>query len=542
MTFSFYFALLFTLFSLANPLTVKAIDKITDFHSDITINQDTSISIKETIKYTTDQQKHGIFRTIPFKYNQYTASIKKIDVNVPFSRSTNNGNLVLKIGDSQKTFSGNKTYEISYTLHNTILSKNKPELYLDITGEYWQIPIEKSSATIHSPYAKIISSNCYSGLINSNDKLCQFDLQNFSYSETINNGSNFTIYTSLSPNNQLIFPINYNYLKIPLALILSLLIILLWYFKGRDQIFVSPNVFNTDSSLPKKLKPLFYHERIPFVYKPLLITPGIAGTIIDQQTNNRDIIAEIIDLAHKKYLKITLIPKKGIFSKDDFLFEKLKSSNNKLPQQQKYLLDNIFNQNKSIKLSALKNTFYKYFNKSKTIITESLIKEKYFFYNPQIAKIFLIIILIIINIFISKLNTNIFIFNFIISLFIIKNFSQRTAVGHNLMLQVKGLQKTIKLGKWREKIKEKNLFIEEILPFAISLGVVNKLAKDMNKLGIAPPEYFNGFLLANHSLQSSLNSFSSTFNSQINAASGSHSSSSGGFSGGGFGGGGGGSW
>jgi len=494
MNFFRYVTLLIILFFLVCPSNIKALDKISNFHSDITINQDTSISIKETIQYTTDQQKHGIFRTIPFKYDKYTASIKNISVNAPFSKSTNNGNLVLKIGDPQKTFSGNKTYEISYTIHNTILSKNKPELYLDITGEYWQIPIEKSSATIKSPYAKIISSNCYSGPINSNDNLCKFDLQNFFYDKTITQNSNFTIYTSLDPDNQLIFPINYNYLKTPFALILSMFIILFWYFKGRDQIFISPNVFDTDISQPKKLKPLFYYQRIPFVYEPLNLSPGLAGTIIDKKTNNRDIIAEIIDLARQKYLKITLIPKKGIFSKEDFLFEQLKNSDNKLPKQQKYLLDNIFQNKKSIKLSALKNTFYKYFNQSKTIINETLVKEKYFFHNPQTTKIFLVIFLVIINIFIINLNTHVFVFNFIISLFVLKNFSQRTALGYNLMLQAKGLQKTIKLGKWREEIKEKNLFIEEILPFAISLGVVKKLAKDMDKLGVTPPEYFTKFL------------------------------------------------
>ena len=510
MKFSFYFTLFLTFFSLINPSNIKALDKITNFHSDITINQDTSISIKETIQYTTDQQKHGIFRTIPFKYNKYTASIKKVSVNAPFSTSTNNGNLVLKIGDPQKTFSGNKTYEINYTIHNTIVSKDKPELYLDITGEYWQIPIEKSSATLHSPYAKIISSNCYSGPINNNDNLCEFDLNNFSYNETINQKSNFTIYASLNPNNQLIFPINYNYLKTPLALILSLFIILIWYFNGRDKIFTSPNVFNNNSSQPQKLKPVFYYQRIPFVYEPLDISPGLAGTIIDKQTNNRDVIAEIIDLARKKYLKITLIPKKGIFSKDDFLFKKLKSSDNKLPEQQKYLLDNIFKNKESIKLSSLKNTFYKYFNQSKNIINKSLVEKKYFLNNPQTTKIFLIIFLIIINILIFNLNTNVFIFNIFISFFILKNFSQRTALGHNLMLQAKGLKKTIKLGKWREEIKEKNLFIEEILPFAISLGVIKKLAKDMDTLSITPPKYFDDFLLGNHSLYSTLNTFSSS--------------------------------
>lgn len=524
------------------PVSIHAIDKITDFHSDITINKNTSISVKETIKYTTDLQKHGIFRTIPYKYGNYTAEITNISVNSPHSISTNNGNLVLKIGDPETTFTGNKTFEINYTLHNIIQNKNKPELFLDITGEYWQIPIEKSSATINSPYAKIISSNCFTGPINSNDSLCQFDLNNFSYNKIIGNGSNFTIQATFDSNNKLIFPINPNYWKIPLALILLLCPLFAWYFYGRDQIFLSPNVFNLDNSQPQKLKPLFFYERTPFVYEPLKISPGTAGTILDQRSDSRDIIAEIIDLAHKKYLKITLIPKKGIFSQDDFLFEQLKTADKKLPKQQQYLLNNIFNSKQIIKLSELKNKFYKHFSETKNILNQSLVDQKFYRNNPQVSKTLLIIFLVIINFLIFQLNINIFILSVIIDLFIITKFTQRTAIGHNLMLQAKGLRKTIQLGKWREKIKEKNLFIEEVLPFAISLGVVNKLTNDMKELGIAPPQYVNGFFLANHSFQSSLNSFSSTFNSQVNASSGSHSFGGGSFSGGGFGGGGGGSW
>lgn len=528
--------------SLFSPVSIHAIDKITNFHSDITINKNTSVSIKETIQYTTDLQKHGIFRTIPYKYGDFIARISDISVNAPFSTSTNNGNLVVKIGDPETTFTGNKTFEINYTLHDIIQNKNKPELFLDITGEYWQIPIEKSSATINSPYAKILSSNCFTGPVNSNDSLCQFNLNNFSYNQIINTNSNFTVYTTLDSNNQLIFPINPNYWKIPLALILFLCPILAWYFYGRDQIFLSPNVFNLDPSQPQKFKPLFYYERTPFVYEPLQISPGLAGTIIDQRSDSRDIIAEIIDLARKKYLKITLIPKKGLFSQEDFIFEQLKTTDTKIPKQQQYLLTSLFKNKTTIKLSELKNKFYKHFNETKNILNQSLVDQHLYRHNPQISKTLLIIFLVIINFLIFKLNTGLFIFSIIIDFVILAKFTQRTAVGHNLMLQAKGLQKTIKLGKWREKIKEKNLFIEEVLPFAISLGVVSKLTNDMKELGITPPQYVNGFLLANHSFQSSLNSFSSTFNSQVNAASGSHSFGGGSFSGGGFGGGGGGSW
>src|SRR3989304_7164671 len=41
---------------------------INRFHSDIMINEDSSIIVKETIDVEFHQQRHGIYREIPFKY------------------------------------------------------------------------------------------------------------------------------------------------------------------------------------------------------------------------------------------------------------------------------------------------------------------------------------------------------------------------------------------------------------------------------------------------------------------------------------------
>jgi uncharacterized membrane protein len=100
-------------------------------------------------------------------------------------------------------------------------------------------------------------------------------------------------------------------------------------------------------------------------------------------------------------------------------------------------------------------------------------------------------------------------------------------------------------GKWREEIMEKNLFLEEMLPLAISLGVVNKLANDMKDLGMEPPKYFEG--VAINSFAHDLNNFNSVMATNLATTPSGNSSWSGGSgfsggSGGGFGGGGGGSW
>ena len=124
---------------------------------------------------------------------------------------------------------------------------------------------------------------------------------------------------------------------------------------------------------------------------------------------------------------------------------------------------------------------------------------------------------------------------------------RRTAWGYSLYRQITGLKFYLKKGKWRHEIAEKKLFIEEILPLAIALGVVKELTKHMKKLNIKPPSYFAGATMS--TFYSDVKGFSASTASSIGASAPSGRSSwsggsgfSGGASGGGFGGGGGGSW
>jgi len=562
----------------------QAVDKVTSFHSEITINQDTSISIKETIGYETNLQKHGIYRYIPVRYQRsgfsYTVKIKDIKITddlgqaIPYTSFKQSGNQVFKIGDSDRTFTGEKTYIISYTTENALKRfEDLDAFYWDITGEGWQIPIEKPSTKITSPYAEITKVDCFTGPVGDNDSLCEKNFSKneafFHYPATINYGKNFTVAIGLDKNNKIIFPTkielfikwikdNFFLFLIPLPLFI---IFILWFKKGRDFIFISPNVFNLDEDKPKKLKPLFYQHRTPFVYEPLKdLTPGEAGAILDERVDNQDIVAEILDLARKKYLKIESVGEKGLFKTQDFKFIKLKNSDNKLPEHQKYLLEGIFGRYKNKLLSKLKGKFHTKMQKAKQMINSSVADKKLFTRNARKDRILYIVLFAFLSILgffpmvfaISATNSVlpflIFLVQDILGFICACNIPQKTAVGTNLMLQARGLRKTIKLGKWREEIKEKHLFIEEIFPFAVSLGVVTKLARDMEKLNIRPPSYFPGYA----AYHKSFGSFAKTFNSQVSSGlsfnpssgkwSGGSGFSGGGSSGGGGGGGGGGSW
>jgi len=589
---------IFAFFSPKPAFAQEVIDKATNFYSEITINQDASISIKETIDYETNLQKHGIYRYIPLRYQintlcspqaqhnigcllgfSYTAKIKDIKATdelgkaIAYTSFKQSGNQVIKIGDPDKTFTGEKIYIISYTTENALKRfENLDALYWDITGEGWQIPIEKSSAKIISPHAEITKVDCFTGPVGGNDGLCEKSFTKetaiFSYPETIGYGKNFTVAVALNQDNQIIFPTktelfikwvrdNFFLFLIPLPLFI---IFAFWFKKGRDFIFTSPNVFNLDKDRPKKLKPLFYKHRTPFVYEPLKdLTPGEAGAILDERVDNQDIVAEILDLARKKYLKIEAIGEKSLFKTQDFKFIKLKNPDNELPEHQKYLLKSIFGRYKERLLSKLKGKFHTKMQKAKQMIGNSAADKKLFTRDTRKDRILYMVLFAFLSILgffpmifaigatDSVLPLLIFLVCDIFGFILAYNMPQKTAIGTNLMLQAKGLRKTIRLGRWREEIKEKHLFIEEIFPFAVSLGVVTKLARDMEKLNLKPPSYFPGYA----AYHKSFGSFAKTFNSQVssglslNPSSGKWSGGSG-FSGGGSsgggGGGGGGSW
>lgn len=559
-----------------------SVEEITNFASNITINQDTSLSIVEKIDYFTPDEKHGIFRYIPEKYRRngvvVTNPISEISVSdsdgkaIPFQTIRDSKNVTLKIGNPDITFSGNRSYVISYKVGRAILrQKDFDELYWDITGEGWSFPIRKAEVDIRSPFASMGESVCFTGTVGGNESRCtqkkSTDL-NITSQEPINYGENFTVAVKLDKNNHLIFPTQsqiwteYFVNNFPLLLMLlpGLIMFIYWYKKGRDYRFISPNIFDLDPAKPQGLRPLFEPVNIPIVYEPIKqMTPGEAGALLDEKVDNQDIVAEIVELARKKYLKIDKIEKKTWLSiNNDYLFTKLKEPQ-KLPEDQQYLMDKIFESGDKVKLSDLKGTFYTHMTKVREIINKKIKENKWFTSNPQTARRWGLALAKIMSIlvFIFTINTVIFlgsawpilimVISFGTAFILAFNMPQKTAVGTNLSLQAKGLRETIRLGKWREEIKEKHLFIEEILPFAISLGVINKLTKDMRELNIEPPKYMSGGFQANTiALEGFVNDFTHSATSVLSynpsSSSAGGSGFSGGSSGGGGGGGGGGSW
>lgn len=145
---------------------VFASEKINNFDAQITVGPDGVVNVVETIEYDFGtEQKHGIYRDIPMG-NIYTIEHSRlggtrIDVGSVTDEKGNSyqrdvtdkdGVKSIKIGDPDKTITGVHKYIINYTVKNALgYFADYDEIYWNVTGNGWQVPIMRASAMVKLP-------------------------------------------------------------------------------------------------------------------------------------------------------------------------------------------------------------------------------------------------------------------------------------------------------------------------------------------------------------------------------------------------------
>jgi len=557
--------------------------RIREFKSEITLNQDASLTIREIIRVEFLKQRHGIYRVIPVVYSAkgrtIKADLKVLSVTnetgsaIPYQVSSYRQSRRIRIGDPDKAIIGDQVYIISYQINKVVQRfDDHDEIYWNVTGSEWTTEIEQASAVVRSDYAQIKKTECFAGR-GGQEKLCLSDFSEnearFTSQTPISWGSSFTIVVGLDKENQLNFPgiiqkviwaltDNWGYLT---AVFPFLIMLLAWYKKGRDKRYLSDNVYYRPEDQREKTVSPFSRPHLPLVYHPIdNLTPAQVGTILDEKVDIEDIVAEIVELARLGYLEIKKTEKKRLLGKKtDYLFLKKNKDESKLNDYQRYLLESIFKAGKTISLYWLEDNFYQNLPKLRKKLYQNLVDQKIFPASPDKVRVVwlgiasgLDVMGFALTVYFLTLTANsapffLSILTSVLTLVIPRFMPRKTAWGYSLHRQAKGLQWYLGKGKWREEISEKHLFLEEMLPLAISLGVVDQLAKDMAKLGVEPPSYFQGVAVGQ--LSESVSSFraraASAMTSSPKPSGRSFWSGGSGFSGGGgggFGGGGGGSW
>lgn len=284
---------------------------LNSYDINIVVNKNNTLNVTEKIGAYFNIEKHGIFRKIPIRNNvtrldgtksKNRVKIKDIKVNDNYSLSTEDGYKVIKIGDSNKTLTGQKNYKISY-LYNLGRDSGKKydELYFNLIGSEWDTSISNITFTIKMPKEFDSSKLGFSsGTVGSTDSSKVTYTVNKNtitgrYNGTLDSGEALTVRLELPDGYFEGASLNISLTSI-LSIVLPLLFVfityLLWnkFGKGKQVIetveFYPPQGFNS--------------AEVGFLYK---------GKVEDE-----DVISLLIYLANKGYIKIVEIEERYLFS------------------------------------------------------------------------------------------------------------------------------------------------------------------------------------------------------------------------------------
>lgn len=555
----FVFIILFLLLSL--PKTTYA-EQIDDFNVKINISKNGTIFIEEKILYNFgDLQKHGIFRDIPLiKINKegkkFTLDITNIRVtnqrgeSYQYAISSQNKNLQIKIGSASQYVTGVVDYNISYQVGGALTYySDHDELYWNITGNKWQVPILKTSAEVILPEEVAedsVKSICYTGSAGSTAQNCT----SINQANTVLIKSNLPFSVAQGLTTVVSFPkgivavvepkeyVDFfdtilgkllmgvlGFLALFWYLLYPLWLPIKWYLHGRDP-KVETGVVRAWFDPPQtKDKRLF--------------TPGETGTVVDESVDIRDILATVVDLARRGFIRIEE-KKKG-----DFYLIKLKefATDSSLQEYEAKLLQGIFESETEIRLKD--QELYETVEDVKKTLYQSLINNGSFPDDPQKKRTFYNVIAGL-----ALFTGNLFLV--FTSLIFGRVMFKKTKLGKEQSNMAKSLYNFLSSqSRQLEFQANKQMFFEKLLPFAVAFGVEKVWAKRFSNLKLTPPDWYRGYdnntfttAYFVSSLNSSLNSFSSVSRppTSTTSTSGFSSGFSGGSSGGGGGGGGGGSW
>jgi uncharacterized membrane protein YgcG len=145
----------------------------------VAVTADGAVRVTETIAVEFHVPSRGIFREIPFRAPADEDTVRRYrfdDISVTASagtpadldESTSGDYLVWRIGDPDTEITGRHTYAISYRLRGALNRfDTHDELFLNVTGDRWEVPIGRATATVTAP--AISDARCFAGRTGGSD-------------------------------------------------------------------------------------------------------------------------------------------------------------------------------------------------------------------------------------------------------------------------------------------------------------------------------------------------------------------------------------
>lgn len=543
---------------------------IEHFHADVVVSPDAVVDVTETIALRFTGSWNGIYRFIPVEYRtpqgfKYRLFLDMIGITDGMGRSLryqkrrDRHYLEFKIwipGASDAV----RTVVLRYRVQNGLkFFDGHDELYWNITGDEWEMPIQSASATIRLPDgAAGVRAVAFTGGYGSREQAANVTVnKNVVEVQTLgmlNFKEGLTAAVAWNPGvvrrpglaaKFVMFLRSNTIFGIPIIVFLFML--WLWRVRGRD---------------PRRMPIAAQYE------PPEGMSPAEAGTLIDNWPDMRDITATLVDLAVRGYLLIEEVETEqlfGLWSKKDYVFtlRKPEPEWKDLRPHERELLDAMFagGLHTSMPASALQNKFYLHLPHIRDQILNRLVNRRYYASRPDKVKRGYLIAAVIIGaaVFIlSAAGSGIkgiqpgSLMAGLLTAAIVAGFGwfmpARTISGARALEKVLGFEEflaRVESDRFERVVKTPQMF-EQFLPYAMALGVERNWARAFANIYRQAPEWYRGGDFATFhpdNFVSSLGRMSaqtaSAMASAPRSSGGSGFGGGGGFSGGGFGGGGG---
>lgn len=559
-----------------------------------------------------DDPGHGPYLTLPtrvsydetldraFRYTDISAS-SSTDAPDDVNQESTTDALILRIGDEDiDDVSGVHRYRIDYTADGLLNPANAQhsgdELYWNVIGSGWEIPLGDLSVSVEGP-AAVEGAACFAGPHRSTSPCTSSTFSGATSTFTqdlVPVDDEFSTVTGwpagtfpgvepiLVEKPDPLAPVRPTSVFGGVALLVlvggAVLAAVRVRRVGRDRAYLglTPGLRPADNQ-PGAATGFRDRRQVVSVQfqPPADVRPGEMGTLVDEKADPVDVTATLVDLAVRGYLRIEEVPRSNPKKKaKDWTLVQVRDADSALLPYESTLLKAVFTSSSSVKLSDLKTTFAASMAEVQNGLYDHVTEKGWFRGNPKSVRsawlgagIVLAVLGVILTFVAFAAGASVdgvalvpmaLVLVGILVAILGNAAPARTEDGTAVLAQSLGFRRYLATAEANQlRFEEGQDIFSRYLPYAIVFGLADRWARVFSELAAQgraleqPGWYVGGYYPGANifwatAFASSMDRFTSVATESISAptpgTSGGSGFSGGGFSGGGVGGGGGGGW
>jgi uncharacterized membrane protein len=506
--------LLFVTFA-ATSLSAQRSYSIERFDAGIRVNRDASIDVTETITARFVGSYNGLFRTIPVVYRNAQGLNWTLGASLQSARDDAGRNLrteTSREGANIKfkvwipgAMNATRTLVLRYHATNGLrFFDEHDELYWNVTGDQWEVPIRAATAEITlPPGATGLRAIAFNGMYGATARDARVTIDGnvvrivmphaLDYHEDLTAvvGWDKGLVTAPTAADRALETASSNW---PLLIPIPVFLFAFWRWRrnGRD---------------PRRRPIAVQYE------PPASVSPAEAGTLLDNSADMRDITATLVDLAVRGYMRIEEQQNAKLFGLfgggTSYTFHRLKTAEGLTPHE-RVVFDGIFGlHGDQVQLDELKDEFYKQLSPIRDAIFTQLTGSGFYQRRPDKVKQIWIgcgigaaVLIGVGGSFVAAaflLTPVSFIIAAVVSGIILLIFAQimpaRTDAGSRALEHVLGFEEFLR------RVETENLkriilghpeLFDKYLPYAMAFGVEKQFARAFEGIYTQAPQWYVG--------------------------------------------------